>query len=666
MEFLRLLFGNFGEVLGKLLTGYIGYGWPFALMHALVLFSVIYHTWLRKIRVEAKALKDWKPELAASSGEDAKADSGGDAKAETTSILNLFVEESKALGPQGFLVPITDFSDRVDSIIDGLVSELHDRINLFLLVGIAGTLFGLFEFAFRAYDAMTSQAVDPNDRIRLLGEYLSLSMSKAFPVGFMGLVLTFIFQIIAAFPERKLRQSLSEATRKALGKRREESKSQASVVLESAAAIRDSLKPLNDLKLTLTESIQPVVKEFGTRLDQSLGLVKTQFDETQKTTASLKGAVDSVNRGVVLLNTVADSLKSLLQNAPAVLDNTIKLQQSQMDTLKDFGGVLDGYIDQSQRLNYALNGTMEKLNDLPADLIRVAKPMLENLGADSLEVWRNSSKEFNELISHDYDIMFEDISARVEQVQKQVISISEGLQTVTGNLSTAINALTGLPASIGAEIKTTFTNLGAESKNSWVTMSNQFGRDTQAEYVNYLAKIQGQAKDASDKLKEGAEEFGRVAGNWEQLLKEPVENLINDAKKSISDELKRLDQALVERYPAISSKIETFNNNLGTMLGQIQSIQAVLTQWIEGAEKAQKKVHDIHEGLVIADLLKNNFEQLQEANRLLVNIQKQMPRTGDGVQTDITESRRLLSEIRVGIDKLANRKGLFGKIRDRF
>jgi hypothetical protein len=657
MELLRQLLGNFWEVLSKLLTGYIGFGWPFALMHALVLFSVIYHTWLRKIRVEVKAMKAWNP--------DETAISGGRTQAETTSILNQFMEESKTLGPQGFLVPITDFSDRLDSIIDGFVSELHDRINLFLLVGVTGTLFGLFEFAFRAYDAMTSQAIDPNDRIRLLGEYLSLSMSKAFPVGFMGLVLTFIFQIIAAFPERNLRQSLSEATRKALGKRRDESKSQASVVLESATAIRDALKPLNDLKLTLTESIQPVVKEFGTRLDQSLSLVKTQFEETQKTTASLKGAVDSVNRGVVLLNTVADSLKSLLQNAPAVLDNTIKLQESQVTTLKDFGEVLDSYMDQSQRLNLALNSTLEKLHYLPDDLIRVAKPIIENLGTDSLAVWRDSSKELYETISHDYDKLFDDASSRIELVQNQVISVAKGLQSVTGNLGAAISALTDLPARIDAEIKATFINLGSESKNSWVNMSNQFGQDTQAEYVNYLGKIREQAKNASDKLKEGAEEFARVAGNWKQLLREPVDKLINDAKASITAELMRLDQALVERYPAISSKIETFNNNLVTMLEQIQLIQAVLTQWLEGAEKAQNKVHDIHEGLVVADLLKNNFEQLQEANRLLVSIQTQMPGTGNGVQTEITESRRLLSEIRLGIDKLANKKGLFDKIRDR-
>src|SRR5436305_1577408 len=136
MEFLKLLLGNFGEVLGRLLSGYFDAGWPFAALHAVVLFFVVYKTWFRKIRTETKALESW------------KSDRSSIRKGETTPVLDRFVEDSEALGPQGILVPMTDYSDRLDSSVDGMVSELHDRINLLLLVGIAGSLFGLYEFAF--------------------------------------------------------------------------------------------------------------------------------------------------------------------------------------------------------------------------------------------------------------------------------------------------------------------------------------------------------------------------------------------------------------------------------------------------------------------------------------------------------------------------------------
>jgi len=683
MELLKLLLGNFGEVLGRLLGGYLDAGWPFAAMHGVVLYAV-YKTWVSKIGTETKALQNWQPggskvatvedigpiELSGSwkpgrsGAEKGKAARGR--KSETTPILDRFIEDSEALGPQGILVPITDYSDRLDSTVDGMLSELHDRINLFLLVGIAGSLFGLFEFAFRAYDALTSPNVGDNDRIRLLGEHLSSSMAKAFPVGFIGLVLTFFFQIIAGFPERRLRASLTDATREALARRKEVSKSQAQVIQETAGAIRTALLPLNDLKLTLTQSIQPVVKEFGTRLDQSLGLVKAQFSEMQRITASLAMAIRSVNAGVISLNKATDSLKGMLQDAPEVLSNTVKLQESQKAVLSDYEKVLEGYVEQAGRLNLAVHTTISNMANLPEDIVRITQAVFEALGKNSLSAWGDSSKEFYELLTHDYEILFDDINGRVDKIQGQVLSVSKELKAVTEGLEKTVEGLSALPASIDTELKATFVRVGTESKNAWVTMSNDFGKDTQKEYVNYLGKIQQQAEEAGGKLKAGAEEFGRVAANWETLLKDPVDKLIKDTRDAISGDLKKLDQALVERYPHISEKIETFNNDLAAMLVQIQSIQDALALWLRDADKAQKKVHDIHDGLVVADLLQNNTEHVKTANNLLKDIHGRIPSSGGGVQGEMAELGRLLREIRNGINTLANRKGFIGRIRDRF
>src|SRR2546430_2488916 len=109
MELLKLLFGNFIEVLGRLLGGYFSAGWPFSAMHGLVFFAVVYNSWLKKIRTEREALKHWTP--------------GGanKRKGETTPVLDRFVEDSESLGPQGILVPMTDYSDRLDSSVDGMM-----------------------------------------------------------------------------------------------------------------------------------------------------------------------------------------------------------------------------------------------------------------------------------------------------------------------------------------------------------------------------------------------------------------------------------------------------------------------------------------------------------------------------------------------------------------
>jgi chromosome segregation ATPase len=261
----------------------------------------------------------------------------------------------------------------------------------------------------------------------------------------------------------------------------------------------------------------------------------------------------------------------------------------------------------------------------------------------------------------------------VTLVAKDLIAVTEGLEKT-------VKGLADLPAGIESELKTTFGDIGTVSKNVWVTKSNEFAQDTQKEYVNYLGKIQQQAEEASAKLKEGGEEFRRVAGNWESLLKEPVDKLIKEAKESIEAELKRLDGALVERYPQVSAKIETFNKSLETMLVQVQSIQAALALWLQEADKAQKQVRVIHEGMVVADLLNNNTEHVKTANQLLTNIQRQMPASGgDGLQTELALMRGLLMDIKNGIATMASRKpqpkpqppppepekGLWGRLKDK-
>jgi hypothetical protein len=341
-----------------------------------------------------------------------------------------------------------------------------------------------------------------------------------------------------------------------------------------------------------------------------------------------------------------------------------------MAVVQDFEKVLEAYVAQAGRLNLAVNDTLGKIATLPDEVLRETKVVLDGLGKDSLSAWRDSSKEIHELVSHDYGNLLDDISARAEKIQGQVALFSADLQAVTDSLEKTVKGLADLPVDIGSKLKETFGDVGVASKDAWVTMSDKFAQDTQKEYVNYLGKIQQQAEDTSAKLKEGGEEFRRVAVEWEYYLKTPIENVINDAKVSITSELRRLDGALVERYPQVTAKIETFNKNLETMLGQVQTIQAALALWLQDADKAQKQVQVIHEGMVVADLLNNNTEQVKTANQLLTGIQRQMPASGgDQIQTELAGLRRLLIEISNGIATIANiepkERGWFARFRGR-
>src|SRR5437764_38637 len=143
----------------QLLRAYARDAWPFAVLH-LVVIIYLGRSVLRMLG-ETRGLRTWEPASVATEG--------------PAAVLTSFIRDSETLGQRGFVVPITDYSDRLDSEVENLVGEIGDRTNMLLLVGIAGTLFGVFEFAARTM-AITG------DRLAQIGPILAESMAKAFPV----------------------------------------------------------------------------------------------------------------------------------------------------------------------------------------------------------------------------------------------------------------------------------------------------------------------------------------------------------------------------------------------------------------------------------------------------------------------------------------------------
>src|ERR1700674_3788403 len=72
---------------------------------------------------------------------------GAVGKSDIVRELEVFLEEADRWRVQGVVLPLSDYSDRIDSLIEGLVDRLHNAVNLFLVAGLAGTFFGMAEFA---------------------------------------------------------------------------------------------------------------------------------------------------------------------------------------------------------------------------------------------------------------------------------------------------------------------------------------------------------------------------------------------------------------------------------------------------------------------------------------------------------------------------------------
>ncbi len=672
------------RLFGELLKGYIVNGYLFFFGHLLVLYFVI-RSW-RRIRQETKALQRWGSQVdnqfdppepngwqtieKISSQADNRLDSSSlksqisrNDSSQTMKILDQFLSESKNLGSQGFFVPMTDFSDRLDSTVDGIVAELHDRTNLFLLVGIAGTLFGVFEFAFQGSAALSREGAD---RVLELGKLLSTSMAKAFPVGFVGLLATFFAQLWATRPEDKLRSALLEATRKALKKRGEYCKTQSQIVSEAVDRIDKAMKPLENLEKTLKETIEPVITAFGERLDQSLKLLGEQFSQLREITGGVKETVKSLQAGVSSLKEVPKSLDSLLKKAPAVLENLDKVREHQLKSLQAFDASLESHKEQAAQISAALNETLQSLKTLPEEVISRSETTLNKVIEQSVSLWSKMSGEFSDRLHRDYQGLLEVISDRAGNIEGSVSSTLEQIQQMNQQTSEATEKMRGLPDKLSDALNNSFSQMRDEARIAWNQRMNDFVATVQEEYTNYVSSIQKRAGEIEGSIRTVSDEVRRVSQESQLLLIGPVAQIIDNAKQDVSEWLSNANLELANRYSQAREDILFLSEKLNGTVSQIKAVQDEFNLWLKSAEQARDMVGNIHETMLkeIQDaqrarnsdqnqepvsLLRESLGELKAMSGVLTRIQQLIPSAGNG---DGRDSLVLLSEIKQGLTQI--------------
>lgn len=677
------------ELLGGLLKGYFLEGTSFFLLHLLVVYLVS-KSW-RRITREADALDQWRPKEAGARGGQEKRgrdisdgvglsapapDGGrGDTTAtsglldgsggqhETTDVMDQFVRESDQLGPQGMFVPISDFSDRLDSVVDGMIAELHDRTNLFLIIGIAGTLFGVFEFAFKSYNVLISGDIAPGDRIFKLGEFLSGSMAKAFPVGFAGLIFTFISQIMTASPETKLRKALSKATHLALLRRQRESQSQAELVRNavnsqaelvrgSVGEIKEAMQPLADLRVTLTQTIEPVIKTFGERLEQSLKLVEAQFNKLEETTGGLQDAVGSVRAGVDSLQVAADSLKALTADTPAAIRNIIEMQEQQKGSLTAFGESFGEHLAQAREINDLILASTDNLEQSARTMLQRATDAMGKVGEESVQIWRGASVEFARQLGSDSRDVLTRSEGKINESLNSMSAALGAMSRAAAEVGESLESVRSLPADIRAELESAFGGVKQQSVELWGSMAEDLGRSTQFVLDNYFDQIKTGAGAAAGSLVKAADAWERLAQNSEPLLKEPVREAISHAKNEISESLAKADRQLNVRLPQVSQDLQSLASGLSGLLGQVRDLNTAFGEWSSGAGQALNDVSEFH--LRLSQLLRDltAIEGLRDAKEIL-------PRLDAGI-SDLAVIRARMDELKAAADQHADERSKGG------
>jgi methyl-accepting chemotaxis protein len=604
---------DFLNLMSALFAGYVVKAWPFLLVHILV-FYLVSRSWHRLVR-ERQALESWDvPSVKPSEREQDSAEPSLDDNAiavinssqasklqvdgqrETIVVLEQFVDESRVMGAKGLFVPMTDFSDRLDSAVEGKIAELHERTNLFLYVGIAGTMFGVFEFAHRSYSLIVSGAAQ-SDKLVKLGEYLSASMSRAFPVGFFGLVFTFIAQIVATRPEQRLREELSEATRKALEARKAATHSQGELIQRASAKIVKAMRPLENLERTLSESLKPVVEVFGKRLDKSLGLIEKQFQRLETTSAGLQTAVTDVKTAVSSIANATKSLNSLIEETPKVINGLVMLEKQHETSLAKSDQLLEQHFTRADQLSKELQTAVENLSKLSERVIEEATAGIARIETASVGTWTTAAEQLRKQIEAELAEVFKQASNEMQEINTAVSSALAVMNGIGVAATTSIAELGKLAPEVSANYKVSLDNVAQESSNHWRHLSENVFKAVENQYLDHVNKVRDGTLTSSAALKAAADEWWALAGASQTVLKDPVKAAVAEAKTDMREYLRSLDGNVEARINQFSEKLIGFSveltklqNSTAELVNKVRSINNDLSDW---AAKAAPLTRDI-------------------------------------------------------------------------
>lgn len=472
--------------LWTLFSWYVVYAWPFMLVHFGLVWLIV-RQFRVEIRPEIEALKSWDPEKPQT-------------RTECTRVLTQFVHSARQWAEHGVLVPITDFSDRLDSQVTGLLEKLHNRINLLLITGVAGTFFAMFVFASEA--ARIIRAANPATVGMELSNALTQGLAHAFPVGFFGLVLTMAGHIWASRPERDLRSGLTEATQRALEAR-------GLAVRGPLDAVAESMQPLRNLQATLSGSLEPVIEGFRGQLRETSGLIQRQFE-------LLAQAAAAVERSVQPLGATAAQLESALRLVPETVDRAARLQQEAGDQLR---AMSEGALATRASLEASageLSRAAQGLAALPQELRDQFRAGLEELAAES----RRSAQS-----------LIREVSEAVGQLAGAAGQVSGALEKAVGEFSAAAAATAGAcEAGFSATSRTFFT--GLENR-----------------LVELTQRVQVSSEQASANLSQAGLALRNYATEARALMVSIVQEQFRSTLEAIRPQLRELEHALVERYP---------------------------------------------------------------------------------------------------------------------
>lgn len=448
------------DILVELLARYVNDGRLFFAAHLVCVIFVVYLVY--ELDRERRRLREWLP-----------TDTDSDAPPHSIArLFDQFVKSVRQMGPKGGTADVGEHLQRIQDAVSRRETHLSDAIHWLLLIGIAGTLFGLFEFAFKV------AALAPDQIAANVGRILSEAMAKAFPVGFVGVGLLVFFQGVASFIEKKLDEAVGAATGRALDYRREQTVAETDFIDAVQASISSSMQPLQDLGGLLENSLQPVIQTFATRLDDSLSLVRTQMDEMRR----YAGQISSVEREFV--------------NAASQVRSTV-------ESLQEFSLTINERLDTVQAESAALQRQSDATIRWSEALIKLSQAQQERI----------------QQLQTESDVTL----TRAAEMQDKVFDLVE-------NLERAGHHVSALPVVMAETVRTSVPNLvetaSARLLGTWDDSTRQMAASLAATTQNAVAPLVDDLQRVEVQLRSTLDEWGRAASNVEGLIKDAITTAI--------------------------------------------------------------------------------------------------------------------------------------------
>lgn len=546
------------SLLWDLIKAYVLQAWPFALLHLLILVVIVrdhFH-----LRSERRALTQYQ-DTSSESEKDELAEQGS-----LTRVLRQFERESERLGRQGLIAPMTDFSDRLDAEVEQKVSRVYDYAGLLLTIGIAGTMFGVFEFAFRAGTVLQGAGTSASAQ---LSEFLAGSMAKAFPVGVMGLFWMLAAQMIASREERQLQRAVSQTTMQVLSGRAERITSPGQKIEDSAERIEEvansierGLEPIRDLKGTIKEGVTPIVEELSEQLQEAVGVIERQSEEMRETnervTEGMTEIVEKTSSVVEDMREETKQLKSYLEDIPEVVEQTKGLQSRQHEVLAEIDESSEQLQDVHRKFDQAavkLQTTSETLDALPDRFEAAHSEAADTAQRKAIETWRANYEEIEAGLQVVHENFLREIQNHIATVEEKTTELPDALDEAAEELSR-----------VARKADTVMNERFMEAVHEALSIAeNQIDEKLMARYP-----------EAVDRIDELTSVLDRMSERLEQTSTE-----VESSLRHVADVTEDID-ALEERVGSLINEStdgngEAFQRQMEDLLDEVKSIRSNLT-----------------------------------------------------------------------------------------